>query len=63
MPSRHAVRSEMLPQAISLVVHLHSSLAVVVHEQYAVRFTANPQATEEAENLQRMFSEAMSTTM
>jgi len=53
----------MLPQAISLVVHLHSSLAVVVHEQYAVRFTANPQATEEAENLQCMFSEAMSTIM
>ncbi len=62
-PSGHAARSEMLPQAISLLVHLHSSLAVVIHQQNAVKFTANPQTTEEIEDLQCMFCKAMSTAV
>ena len=49
-----------MPQAADKA-DLHS-ISVTRPSKYAVRFTANPQATEEAENLSDMFSAAMPTT-
>ena len=47
------------PEAVLILLYR----CVMIPSKYAGKFTASPQATEEAETLRCMFSQAMSTTI